>query len=408
MKILVVSQYFWPEDFRINEVVASLVEAGHEVQVLTGKPNYPAGKFYAGYRGWGCPTETHAGMRITRVPLIARASGGLRLGLNYLSFIVSGVLCGPWLLRGARYDVILVHGMSPILQALPALLMGRLKGCPVVLWVQDLWPESLAATGYVTNRRVLSAVESVVRFIYRHVDLLLVQSQAFVGPVQALAATTPVRYYPNSVDASFADAPHAPAPAVAGLGNGFSVMFAGNLGTAQAVEVIVAAAALLRDHPEIRFVVLGDGSRRAWMDAEIARLGLCNIHMAGRLPVSTMPSLMQQADVLLVTLADKPIFAATVPNKVQAYMAAGRPILACLRGEGARLVVEAGAGLEVAVEDPQALAAAVLQLHAMAPGERETMGQNGRRFFKAHFDHNYLVAQLGDHLRSVTEIEKHP
>ena len=407
MRLAIVSQYLWPESFRINEVTRTLVEKGVEVDVLTGKPNYPEGKIHNGYCIWGCSRDRFHGATLYRVPLIPRGKNSkLRLAINYLSFIFFGLVCGPWLMRRRQYDVIFVYGLSPLLLAIPALFLGWLKKVPVIIWVQDLWPQSLSATGYVRNRFILWAIEKVVRFIYRHVDLLLVQSEGFIEPVRALASGTPIKYYPNSVDGSFSMPATAVVPDVSGLGNGFSVMFAGNVGAAQAVEVIVEAATLLKEHADIQFVILGDGSRREWMLQEAKARDLTNLHLPGRFPVETMPGFMQKASVLLVTLADQSIFAATVPNKVQAYMAAGRPIIACLRGEGARLVIAAKAGLAVPAEDGPALAGAVLQLYGMSITEREEMGRNGRAYFQEHFDHDRLVDQLIEHLRVMSQKRK--
>lgn len=394
MRVLIVSQYYWPEGFRINEVAKTLLDKGVEVEVLAGKPNYPRGEIFAGYSAWGCQREIHQEIIINRIPLLARGRGGWRLALNYLSFVVSGLIFAPWMLRKQKFDVIFIYAPSPILQAIPAIFLGWLKQCPVVLWVQDLWPESLSATGHVQNRLVLKLLEQVVRYIYQHTDLLLVQSKAFVEPVRALASNTPIAYYPNSVDDTFAILATGELPVVAGLGQGFSVMFAGNIGAAQAVGVIVEATALLEEYEDIHIVVLGDGSARAWMLTEVEQRGLSNLHLPGRFPVETMPGFMQKASVLLVTLADQPIFAATVPNKVQAYMAAGRPIVACLNGEGARLVVEADAGMATPAEDAQALADTILRLYRLTPEEREIMGVNGRKYYKEHFDHERLIEQL--------------
>lgn len=404
MRVLLVSQYFWPEGFWINEVSKTLVEKGVHVDVLTGKPNYPEGKIYSGYRIGGFQQEQYCGVNISRVPLFPRGkNSSFRLALNYLSFIFSGLVFGPWLKRGRKYDVIFVYGVSPIMLALPALFLGWLKKVPVVIWVQDLWPQSLVETGYVCNRVVLLAVERVVRFIYRHADLLLVQSKGFVESVGTLASGTPVRYYPNSVDGSFAVSTTGSSPNVSGLEDGFSVMFAGNIGVAQEVGVIVEAATLLREHNDVHFVILGDGSRREWMLKKVEERELTNIHLPGRFPVEAMPGFMQKASALLVTLANRPIFAATVPNKVQAYLAAGRPIIACLPGEGARLVVEAGAGLGVKAGDSKALAEAVLKLYRMSKAGRNKMGKNGRNYFFEHFDHDKLVDRLIDELHAVSQ-----
>jgi len=409
MRVLVLSQYYWPEGFQINDVVRSLVARGTDVDVLTGKPNYPEGAVFRGYRAWGCLVEKREGANIYRVPLLPRgANSALRLAMNYLSFVVAGLLCGPWLLRGRRYDCIFVYAPSPILQVLPALFLGWIKRCGVIVWVQDLWPDSLEATGYVRNPRLLRVVEMLVRVIYRNTDLLLVQSHAFVAPVTQLAAGRPVAYLPNSVDPVFYNPPTVPVPEITELNSGFPVVFAGNVGAAQAVETIVEAATLLMGHPHIRFVVFGQGSRRNWMLAQVEALGLTNLHLAGRFPVETMPGLLRKAAVLLVTLADEPIFRATVPNKIQAYMAVGRPILACLNGEGARLVVESGAGIAVPAQDARRLADAVLQLYAMAQDARDRLGENGRRYFKANFDHDQLVDQLLVHFNSVLQERQSP
>jgi glycosyltransferase involved in cell wall biosynthesis len=378
------------------------MDKGIEVEILTGKPNYPSGKIFPGFRSLGGQKQIWKGITITRIPMLPRGGGsGWRLALNYLSFIVSGMLFAPWMLRKKKFDIVFVYGVSPILQAIPAIFLGWLKKCPVILWVQDLWPESLLATGYVKNRFVLDQVGKTVKFIYRHVDLLLVQSRAFIKPVEALASGTPIIYYPNSVDDVFTAPASGSISEIPGLGGGFTVFFAGNIGTAQAVEVIVEAASLLKEFSEIQFVVVGDGSRREWMLQEVHRRGLSNLHLPGRFPVEMMPGFMQKASALLVTLADKPIFAATVPNKIQAYMASGKPIIACLNGEGARLVIESNSGLAIPAENAKNLADAILRLYKMDPVERDLLGENGRRYFRHLFDHNFLIDKLIEYFSTV-------
>lgn len=398
MRVLVVSQYYWPESFRINEVVLALRAHGVEVEVLTGKPNYPEGTVFGGYRAWGCLQETLQGVPVHRVPLYPRGKGAARLAINYLSFVLSATFLGPRLLRRRHFDAILVFGLSPILQAIPGVWLGRRKKSPVLLWIQDLWPESLSATGHVTHRGILKAVEHAVRWIYHHVDLLLVQSKAFIPKVRDLAGQTPIAYHPNSFleDTGVSARPEVECP---GFDCAFPVLFAGNLGAAQAVDVILEAAQQLRNIDGIRFVVVGDGSKREWMREQAARLQLPNIVFPGRFPVNTMPVLMGRAAALLVTLADTEIFRLTIPSKVQAYMAAGRPIVACLNGAGADVVNEAEAGLSVAAQDGAALARAIRTLHAMPATQRAAMGANGRRYYEQHFSHERLTKELIGHLQ---------
>lgn len=398
MRILIVSQYFYPEEFRINDVAWSLQKKGHVVDVLTGKPNYPVGTIFDGYRALGRTTENYNGVTIHRVPMIPRGRGGLRLSLNYLSFVVSGVMYSRRMLRNREYDVVFVYGNSPILQAIPAIFIRWCRRIPVVLWVQDLWPESLQATGYIHSRAVLGAVRSIVGFIYRHVDLLLAQSQTFVRALRPLAATTVVKYYPNSVDDSFAVRSAVEKTDIHDGSEVFSVVFAGNIGSAQAVEVIINAANQLKEFANIQFVVVGDGSRRNWMMDQVERLQLSNVSLPGRSPVDAMPKILQSASVLLVTLSDHKIFSQTVPNKVQAYMASRRPIIACLNGEGARLVAsEAKCGIAVQSEDSSALADAVLAMYRSTPQERDAMGARGFEYYNEHFKHDKLVDELVEH-----------
>ena len=399
MRLLVVSQYFWPENFRINEIVQSLTEKGVEVEVLTGKPNYPIGAFFPGYKAWGCMTETRNGVSIHRVPILPRGKSALRLALNYLSFIASGVFMAPWVLRRKPFDAIFVVGLSPVLQAIPAISLGIIKKCPVVLWVQDLWPESLSGTGYIHNTKLLKIVELVVGLIYRNVDLLLVQSPAFIPKVQALAAATPIHYYPNSFIQINQDGLNAPVPS-SNLEVGFSVLFAGNLGSAQALDVIIDAAELLKNFEEIRFVIIGDGSKREWMMREASRRNLISMIFPGHFPLEAMPSIMSKASVLLATLADTEIFRLTIPSKIQAYLSAGRPIVASLSGVGSDLISEAKAGIAVPSGNTEELAKAILSLYRMTVEERNELGANGFKYFNMHFSHDNLTNKLIGHIKN--------
>lgn len=404
MRILVLSQYFWPEGFIINDIVRLLAEDGHVVTVATGKPNYPDGAIFKGYRAGGCQQEHYLGtaVKVVRVPLRPRYSGGaINLALNYLSFVASGLVCFPWLLRGNSFDAILVFAPSPIMQSIPAIPLKWIKGARLALWVQDLWPESLSATGFVKNRWILGAVAGMVGAIYRSVDLLLVQSKAFVAPVRCYSGATPVIYYPNSIDASAVgdSVPNLPAALSETLERYFCVVFAGNLGGAQGLDTVVEAARLLGGG-DIRIVLVGSGSRSAWLEEQKAALNLDNLVLPGRFPSQAMPAIFGQAGALLVSLSDEPVFAQTIPSKVQAYLAAGKPIVASINGEGARVALESGAALVSAAGDAASLAENIRRLARMSPLRRAAMGESGRRYFQANFEMRRqvrtLVALLAD------------
>lgn len=403
MRLLLISQYFWPETFGINALARALRERGVAITVLTGKPNYPDGEVFAGHSAWGCRREEWQGMEIVRVPLFPRGRrSALRLALNYLSFVVAGLFFGPWHLRGSRFDVVFVYAPSPLLQALPAVLLGHLKRAPLALWVQDLWPESLAATGFVRNRTALALVRGIVRFIYRHTDRILVPSEGFRAPIAALADDpAKICYYPNAWVDEDCGGPADAAPGTplgmlaAKIADGFSVVFAGNLGTAQSLDTIVdAAERLQREGSPVRFFLIGSGSLSGWVAAEIERRGLANIELPGRFPASAMPALYAAAAALLVSLRDEPIFAWTIPSKLQGYLAAGRPVIAALNGEGARVVATAGAGLACRAGDAVALVDAVRRLAALNADARSKMGDNARRYALEHFALERLAANL--------------
>lgn len=409
MHIFLVTQYFWPESFIINDLVSELVDQGNQVTVLTGKPNYPDGQIFPGYSQEGLVEEVFDDrVKVLRVPLRPRGKGAIHLVLNYLSFVTSGVRNFSKLTCGLMPDVILVYAPSPVTAAIPAILLSRRKKVHLAFWVQDLWPESLAATGFVRNPLLLAAVGVMVRAIYSCCDTLLIQSRAFAGPVMRYADKSKIFYYPNSM----VDIAHGKTEKTDGkvpvalldlLDSSFCAVFAGNIGNAQAVETLLDSASLLQDLPDFRLVLVGSGSRLDWVRSECDRRKLTNVVLAGRFPSEVMPSIFSRADALLVTLRREIIFSYTVPSKVQAYLAAGRPLVAALDGEGARIIKEAGAGLCCPAEDAKGLAERLRELYAMPVYEREEMGLAGRRYFLEHFEMNKLARKLTDLLRARVE-----
>jgi glycosyltransferase involved in cell wall biosynthesis len=369
---------------------------------LTGQPNYPQGEVFDGYYSGGFGPQLHElGYDIYRVPIVSRGRGGaIGLAANYFSFVLSASLLGPWLLRKQHFDVIFVYAPSPIFQAIPAVWLAFLKHAKLVTWVQDLWPQSLEATGFVRNRRALGVVAVLVRWIYRRCDLLLVQSKAFITPVQAMACKAPVKYHPNPGELAFSKMQSLGPPALL-LAPGFNVVFAGNLGIVQALGTVLDAAELLLSHPDVRIVLVGSGSRSEWLQQEVTRRGLPNVQLPGRYAPEAMPGILAQASALLVSLTRSPIMGQTVPSKVQAYLAAGKPIIASLDGEGTRVIEQSGAGVCCSAEDAAGLAAAVLRLRALPADTLKRMGEAGHIYYKQHFDPAVLATKLVQHFSQV-------
>lgn len=408
MKLLVVSQYFWPENFRINDLVIDMVERGHEVTVLTGQPNYPSGRFFPGY-GWASPcTELYQGANVVRVPLVPRGSAGaIRLALNYLSFAAFGVL-GAWLRLRGKFDAIFVFEVSPITVGIPAIVASRRFKAPILFWVLDLWPESLTAAGGVRSTRVLRAVDRLVKWIYRNCSRVLVQSRAFVPEiVRHGVPDTNIRYFPSWGESLFQPLQQADVTLLPSLPEGFKVLFAGNLGEAQDLPAILKAAEFTCDRTDIHWLIVGDGRMAAWAKEEALRRGLSQVHFLGRHPLESMPHFYAAADALLLPLKREPIFALTIPGKLQSYLACARPVLAMLDGEGARIVRESGAGFACPAGDAEGLAAQVKKLAAMPDIERQEMGLNGRNYYEANFDRTCLFDQLETWLEDAIQESKH-
>lgn len=397
MNILIVTQYFWPENFRINDLALDLKQKGHSVTVLTGIPNYPDGIFFDGYGYFRRTREDFNGIRVIRVPLISRGrSKGLRLALNYFSFAFFASLLGPFYCKG-HYDAIFVFEPSPITVCLPAIVLKKIKKAPILFWVLDLWPESLSATGTVSSGLVLKIVGELVRFIYSQCDKILASSKGFIDQVSRMGFPPgDILYFPNWTEEIYRQPPdRLSLGRLPPLPDGFKIVFAGNIGAAQSFSTILGAAERLKETHDIQWLIAGDGRMSDWVKDQIRLRNLQNcMHMLGRHAPETIVGLFSQADALLVTLKSDPAFALTVPGKIQSYFACGKPVIASLDGEGGRLIEEAGGGIACPAEDAGALAGAVTTLRAMTAEARREMGERGRKFCEANFTRSTLLDKL--------------
>jgi colanic acid biosynthesis glycosyl transferase WcaI len=404
VRLLIVTQYFWPEDFRINDLAGELARRGHQITVLTGLPNYPDGNIYEAYKADPLAFNRYNGVTIIRVPLFARGKGALRLLANYLSFAVNACLIGGWKLRSRSFDAILAYEPSPITVGIPAVFMRRVKNLPLTLWVLDLWPETLSAIGVVRSPIGLRMIGGLVTGIYNRCDLILAQSRSFVPQIEARRSRLGVRveYFPSWAEPIF-DAPVGWEPTELPSKDGkFDVMFAGNIGDAQDFPAILAAAERLRDHAAIRFLIVGNGRAANWVAQEIVRRRLgSNMLMLGRHPIERMPAFYRRADALLVTLKDEPIFAMTIPGKLQTYLVAGVAIVGMLNGEGARAIEAAQAGIACPAGDAEALSRSILDMYRLPPSERLSMGARGKAYGHREFGRDGLIGKLENWLSTV-------
>ncbi|MGD0596392.1 MAG: glycosyltransferase family 4 protein [Sedimentisphaerales bacterium] len=382
-----------------------LLKLGHEVEVLTGFPNYPEGKIYKGYKIRFLQRETIDGVSVIRVPLYpSHDRSGLRRFLNYVSFALSATIIGPWVVKKA--DVAYVYH-PPATIGFPAAMIKLLRGIPFVYDVQDLWPDTLTATGMFTNKLGLWLVDRWCRFVYWAANKIIVLSPGFKNAlIERGVPGDKIKVIYNWVD----DAMVKPAlknPVLAaklGLDGKFNIVFAGNMGKAQALEAVIAAANILKEeYPNLQFVFVGTGVEVENLKTKTHNAGLENIVFIPQQPLSEMGAILVLADVLLVHLKDAPLFRITIPSKIQAYMAVGRPILVGVRGDAAALVVNAKAGFSCLPENAESIADGVRKFLRISRQELDAMGENGRVFYQQELALAVGTKQFAGVLESVVQ-----
>jgi glycosyltransferase involved in cell wall biosynthesis len=384
MRILMLTQWFTPEpDFKGLPFAKELVRLGHEVQVLTGFPNYPGGKVYDGYNIRPFQREVIDGIPVIRVPLYpSHDTSSIRRILNYISFALSAALLGPLLVKQA--DVVYVYH-APATIALPAMVLKILRRIPFVYDINDLWPDSLAASNMFNSRFLLKCVDLWCGLTYRMASHIVVAAPGF--KVKLLERGIPeskidvIYNWCNEVQ-QIAE-PDEDVAREPGMSGRFNLVFAGTMGKVQALDSVIDAAKVIAVKlPQVQFVFIGGGVEVERLKTRISAEGIVNCLFLPRRPVAEIGPILSLADVLLVHLQDAPLFEITIPSKTAAYMAVGRPILMAVRGDSADLLEEAGAGITCIPEDTDSIASAVERLAAMSQEERDEMGRRGVRYYQ--------------------------
>ena len=395
MRILIVTQYFWPENFKINDIALALKERGHEVLILTGKPNYPNGKFSKGYTFFNKRIEFWNGIKIYRSPIITRGEGkGIQLFVNYISFSIFASI--KLLFIKNKFDKIFVYEPSPITVGIPGIVAKYKFNAPLYFWVQDLWPESISAVGGIKNKSVIAVLDWLTRFIYKHSKKVLVQSKAFIPYIlNQNTEKDKLVYYPNSTENYYKEL-STDQELLKTLPKGIKLMFAGNIGEAQSFDTLLKAASILKKELiDVKWIILGDGRMKGYVNQKIKELNLGdNFYLLGAFPSTEMPKYFSCADALVVSLKKDPIFALTIPSKIQSYLACGKPIITSLDGEGSKIIEEANAGFTSPSEDCEGLVANIKKFLTLSNEEQKTLGQNGRAYFNVEFEREILVERL--------------
>lgn len=400
-KVLVVSQHFWPEGFRINDICDYLVESGVDVEVLCGLPNYPQGKFYTGYSALGPFREEHNGITVFRAPEIPRGdNSNLRIFLNYVSFPIASLLHLPRLIFG-KYEKVFLYQLSPVMMTITGILVAKIRKIESTMYVLDLWPENLFSVLKVKNKMFRRLAEKISHWHYRQPDKIVVLSEQMRSKIKSITGLPDERIIvvPQACESLYEEEIH-DADLARRLGDGFKVVFTGNISPAQSFETIVDAAEELKNEglSDISWVIVGDGMSRSDLEREVARRGLEDVfRFEGHHPVRDIPKYTTLADILVGCLVKSELLEATVPAKVMSYIASGRPLVLAMDGEARTLVEdEAQCGLVGPAGDAVALAENIRTLYRMSRHERQSLGVRGKAYHFANLERSIVLHRLKD------------
>lgn len=388
MKVLVVCQHFYPEQFRINDICFELVKKGHDVTVLTGLPNYPKGKVLKEYKWFKNRNQVVNGVKIKRCSLVGRGTSVLRMGINYLWFALFGSLKALFMKKD--FDVIYVYQLSPITMAWPAIVVKKIKRFPLIIHCLDQWPISVT-TGPIKKESILyKMLYNISRWTYLQADKITISSKSFEKYFKEVLKINKKEkglfYHP-----SYAEADYDHIESVED--DTFDLLFAGNIGPAQSVETIIETARLLNDNKQIHFHIVGDGLSREKCEKMADEYRLSNITFYGFHNVSEMPKFYKKADAFLITMVNNEVVNSTLPAKVQSYMIAGKPILGAISGEVKQVIEEANCGLCCESLDYQSFADLILEASKSSKKQKE-WAKNARTYYEKHFEKEKCMNEL--------------
>lgn len=392
MKILVVCQYYYPEPFRITDICEWFVQQGHEVQVVTGIPNYPLGVIYDGYKHGSRKNEVINGVKVHRCFTIGRRTGAFYRLLNYFSFAFSSTMYTSFMKDD--YDVVFVNQLSPVMMASAAIAYKKKHNKKLVLYCLDLWPESLVVGGITRDSIIYKLFHNISKRIYKKADKILISSKSFAKYFKDEFQINHTEYLPQYAEAIFA-----PELCVKTPDDTIDLMFAGNVGTAQSVETIIYAAKETQDITNLRWHIVGDGSELDNMKELAANNNINSVIFHGRKPLEEMPRYYSMADAMLVTMQKNPILSMTVPGKVQTYIAAGKPIIGAIDGETAAVIQEAGCGLCCGAEDYIGLSKIVREF--VGEYKVKNYSLNALKYSNVNYEKEKTLARLMQHMMDI-------
>jgi glycosyltransferase involved in cell wall biosynthesis len=403
VRILIVTQYFWPENFRINDVVKYLKSSGHHITVLTGYPNYPGGKIYDKFKKNKKVYYTFLkNVKIIRVPIIPRGGTKFQLFFNYLSFVFSASFFLISNFYKINFDAVLCYGTSPITSSLPGIIIGKLKKKPIFLWVLDLWPDTLVDLKILKPGFFLMLIKLIVQYIYNNCTLIFCQSKSFVNTINKnINYKVKTLYLPSWYEEIFIKKKYLKKYRLFSRKKSFNILFAGNIGEAQDFNTIVSCAVRLSKYPDIKWTVIGEGRKYADFIGSLKKNDILNkFSLLGQKPLNEMPAHYKKASVLLITLKDANTFSKTIPGRLQTCLISKKPIVAAARGETKRIIEESSSGLVANSGDYINLSRNILKFYKMTEKRRNQYGKNGYNYAKKFFNREIILSDLENSIKS--------
>ena len=397
--ILVISQYFFPEEFRINDICKEWIKRGYQVTVVTGIPNYPQGHFFKGYSWTKRRKETYEGIRIIRLPILPRGKNTLMLVLNYFSFVVAGFF---WkLFTKVKADKVFIFEVSPMTQALVGVWYAKKRKIPCCIYVQDLWPENVEAVMGLKNRQIIAGIDKMVNYLYRNCNVILTTSRSFVRRIEERASTkdengiSKVRYWPQYAEEFYYPAEKKPLQDLP-EDDAFKVVFTGNIGYAQGLGILSTTAVLLKEKKiNCRFIIIGDGRFRPELERSLEDKNVKDMfRLLGWKAPEEIPQYLACCDAAFVSFAENQLFSMTIPAKLQSYMACGMPILAAAVGETKQIIEEAECGWVVPMGEAEQLAEAIKAAAEGLVTIRREMSDRALTYCNQHYSKKMLMDQL--------------
>lgn len=393
--ILVISQYFYPEQFRINDICKEWIKKGYKVTVVTGIPNYPEGKYYNGYGLCKKRKEKYEGVSVIRLPLIPRGNNKIMLTLNYFSFVGSGLL---WkVFSRVKADYVFVFGVSPMTQALPGVWYAKKRGIPCYLYVQDLWPENVEVITGISNKFIIGSIGKMVDYIYKHCEKIFTSSTSFINAINERGVQKgKIEFWPQYAEAFYIPKEKKSMQEIPD-DEKMNIVFTGNIGAAQGLEILPKAAKIMKEQNRvnIRFNLIGDGRFKKELIILVKKYQVEEMfNFIDQQPAERIPDFIAACDATFLSLVDSPIFTMTIPAKLQSYMACGKPIIAAVNGESRKIIREANAGYSCEAGDVVGLCDILYEFEKSTYDEREKYGECARTYSMENFNKVKLLNHM--------------